>query len=367
MRKKFILQIVLVATLFTVQYAAGKNVPAYSIKIDYKKIYALCLDGNVTPALKMVQRYDVRKLDSTDQKFKAHFEARFKEDGKSVEVDSGKHSEIDRLFSIYMNYWKMSMLDNSKNYDSLLIKQLSGFFGSEYKLPMKRGIVLNEDTMDYFVKKYIKSFGYHTTGWGKTGKFYDLLVWKTEKDTAYSFKVHEEKINTKVVFMENFITLGWEEYATLGKAFPGGWATDKALFCVKEAYDLSSESFLISYLCHEGRHFSDYKLFPKLGSADLEYRGKLTELSLLKEDMFKVINFFIANANANSDNSHSFADYCVIRDLSKQLFKTDFEKNIKKWEALSVEEIQKGAYTVLQENTAALLKQGKGVKKFIKK
>ncbi|MEP7264583.1 MAG: hypothetical protein ABI772_08795 [Bacteroidota bacterium] len=364
----FITQLLLLAScIFTAYYSTGKNVPADSVKVDYKKIYSYCLDGNVQPALKMVQRYDVRKLDSTDQRFKARFEARFKEDGRSVEVDSGKHSEIDRLFSIYMNYWKRSLLDNSKKNDSLLMKQLAGFFASQYKLPMKRNDVLSEDTLDYFVKKYITSFGYHTTGWGRTGKYYDLLVWKTEKDTAYNFKVHEEKIHTKVVFMTDFITLGWEEYATLGRAFPGGWATDKALFCVKESYDLNSESFLISYLCHEGRHFSDYKLFPKLESADLEYRGKLTELSLLKDDLYKTINFFIANANANSDNSHSFADYCVIRDLSRELFKTDFEKNSSKWEALPVEQIQKSAYDILQANTAALLKKGKGVKKFIKK
>ena len=43
---------------------------------------------------------------------------------------------------------------------------------------------------------------------------------------------------------------------------------------------------MISYLAHESRHFEDYQLFPKLKSADLEYRAKLTELSMANETLY---------------------------------------------------------------------------------
>jgi hypothetical protein len=167
--------------------------------------------------------------------------------------------------------------------------------------------------------------------------------------------------------MDDFITVGWEEYATLGIAYPGGWSTREALFCVRKAYDLKSEDFLISYLCHEGRHFMDYKLFPRLTSADLEYRAKLTELSLLKEELIETIELFINNANYESENGHSVANYCVIRDLSKALFKVDFEKDINKWKEVNAGKINKTAYDVLEANTLALKKQGAGVEKYIKK
>ncbi len=66
-------------------------------------------------------------------------------------------------------------------------------------------------------------------GLARPAGLYDLLVWRTEKDTTYSFAVNKDRLTVKVVFMDDFITLGWEEYATLGKLYPGGWATDQAL------------------------------------------------------------------------------------------------------------------------------------------
>ena len=165
--------------------------------------------------------------------------------------------------------------------------------------------------------------------------------------------------------MDDFITLGWEEYATLGRYYPGGWTTTKELYCVKSAYDLKSEKFLISYLAHESRHFADYKLFPKLTSADLEYRAKLTELSLANSSLYQLLDFFIGNANARSENGHSLADYCVIRDLSKSLLNTGFEKDIGKWKQLSPDVINKGAAEILQANTKTLQSFGPSVEHYI--
>ena len=166
--------------------------------------------------------------------------------------------------------------------------------------------------------------------------------------------------------MDNFITLGWEEYATIGRYYPGGWATVKALYCVKKAYDLKSEKFLISYLAHESRHFTDYKLFPKLTSTDLEYRAKLTELSLAQKTLYDLLKFFINNANYDSDNGHSVANYCAIRDLSKALFKVEFEKDINKWKNISTNKINKTAYKILLANTKAMLLIGPYIQKYIK-
>lgn len=168
-----------------------------------------------------------------------------------------------------------------------------------------------------------------------------------------------------VLFMEDFVTLGWEEYATLGNYYPGGWATKDAIYCVKSAYDLKSENFLISYLAHEGRHFIDYKLFPKLESADLEYRAKLTELSLADKTMYELIEFFIQNANFASENAHSVANFCAIRDLSRSIFGIDFEKDISKWKSIRPSKINKAAYKLIQLNTKALQSKGLDVEKFI--
>lgn len=343
---------------------AQKNQPD-SIKMDYEKIYSYCLDGNVSPALTILRSYDSEKLSEKDLKFKTDFENRFRYEEDKSGFTENKISPITELFKIYINYWRLSLIDNSKNYDTLLIQNAAKFLNTNFQ--SENITTFNEDSIDIYTKKYINSLGLHTTGFGKTGKYYDLLVWKTEEDTTYTFKTNDEKINVNVVFMDNFITLGWEEYATLGRHYPGGWATKEKLFCVKSAYDLKSENFMISYLAHESRHFADYKLFPKLMSADLEYRAKLTELSLAQKTLYSTIEFFIKNSNYESDNGHSVANYCIIRDLSRALFKTEFEKDINRWKEISDKEINKTASELLKENTRALNKIGAEVEKYIKK
>lgn len=164
--------------------------------------------------------------------------------------------------------------------------------------------------------------------------------------------------------MKNFLTLGWQEFATFGRSTPGGWATKDALYCVEDAYDLNSEDFLISYLCHEGRHFADYELFPGLHSVDLEYRAKLTELSLLEENLFESLYFFLQNANKTSLNAHSAANYFVIRDLSEQLFDSDFEQDIERWQAKDIIEIHSTSKKLLDRNTRKLKEQETGVSLF---
>lgn len=338
-----------------------------SIKFDYTKIYSLALDGNPKQALPLLEIDLTKKIAQKDLKFKTDFENRFKfEEDKSDFLESRK-SKIDQLLKIYRDYWRFSFLNKEKKNDTLIMKNVSDFLRTNF--PSAEKLTLNEDSINVYQKKYIASLGYHTTGFGKTGSLYDLLVWKTEKDTVYKLNYDKKETPVKVYFMDDFITLGWSEYATLGRYYPAGWATKEALFCVKKAYDLKSETFRVSYIGHEGRHFADYKLFPNLkgvGSADLEYRGKLTELALYSKDgLYKRLQFFINNGNYDSENGHSIAAYCVIRDLSGYLFHTDYEKDLEKWKAVPSKKINKAASEMLKENTKVLQKIP-NVERFIK-
>ena len=338
-----------------------------SIKLDYTKIYSLALDGNPVLALPLLQIDPSKKIATKDLQFKTNFENRFKfKDDQSDFLETRK-SKIDQLLKIYRDYWRFSFLNKEKKNDTLIMKNISDFLKKNF--PSAEKLTLNEDSINVYQKKYIASLGYHTTGFGKTGGLYDLLVWKTEKDTIYKLNYDGKETPVKVYFMDDFITLGWSEYATLGRYYPAGWATKEALFCVKKSYDLKSETFRVSYIGHEGRHFADYKLFPNLkgvGSADLEYRGKLTELSLYSPDgLYKRIQFFINNGNYDSENGHSIAAFCVIRDLSRVLFHNDYEKDLEKWKAIPSKKINEAAAKILEENTKSLQKIP-NVEKFIK-
>jgi len=331
---------------------------------DYTKIYSLCLDANVKPALSLIESNSTKTLSAKDTKFKTEIENRFKfaEDRSTYLED--KKSEISNLHILFHDYWRKSLLDNNKNYDKEFADTLRSFFSAEYAIPKSN---ISDDSLDVYFKKYVESKGLHSVGGiSKTGRLYDMLIWSTQKDTTYTIHLHKEIINVRVVLMDRFISLGWEDYATLGKRYPGGWSTRDALFCVEKSYKLDSEHFLISYLGHEGRHFMDLNAYPKLKSADLEYRAKLTELSLARETLYELIGDFIDNANYDSQNGHSIADYCVIRDLSKQFFHVEFEKDINKWNKISVARINKSAYKILQANTKLLNSKGGNINGFIK-
>ncbi len=82
--------------------------------------------------------------------------------------------------------------------------------------------------------------------------------------------------------------------------------------------------------------------FKLKSSADLEYRAKLTELSLANQSLYQLIEFFIMNANYDSENGHSVANYCAIRDVSKAVFGREFEKDMQQWKSIPVSRINGG-------------------------
>lgn len=302
---------------------------------DSVRFYSYCLDANVSRAMQFVP-----------QRLAPEFEKRFKYENDQSDYLIKHTSSIDSLLVIFHNYWRKSLLDTAKNYDEELATELCQFFHVKNQ-PV--------DSLKETFNTYIKSKDlYATDGIGQVGRLYDLLVWKKQTDTTYSFHINKEPLNVRVVLMQNFVTLGWEEYASLGKFYPGGWAVTDALYCVSDAYDKKSEKFLVSYLAHEGRHLKDYQLFPGIEGKDLEYRAKLTELSMVNGMMYSLINFFISNANKNSVNAHPLADYNVMSDLSKRLFHKEFENDMTKWKAVSVKKINKAANQLLKENSKAM-------------
>jgi len=335
-----------------------------TFSLNYSKIYALGLDGNLQAALPLMD-VDTSLLSKKDKVFKAKFELRFKNATDSSPFISVKEPDFQELLYIFRDYWRNSLLDSTQNFDAQLAREAILFLKNNF-LGLENAEI-TRDSIGSYLSQFIRSKGYFTTkAVQKTGTLYDLLIWKSQKDTTYFFSTKEEVLEIKVVMMKDFVTLGWEEYATLGRYYPGGWTTKNALYCVKDAYNLDSENFLISYLAHESRHFTDYKIFPKLKSTDLEYRAKLTELSLAKTTLFNLIEFFINNSNSNNTNAHSAANYFVIRDLSRILFSSDFERDIQKWKTVKGKKINKMANKLLKINTNSLHEIGTDVENYIK-
>lgn len=324
------------------------------------------MQTDLEPILDIID-VDTTKLNKKDLFFKLRFEDRFKYSTDQNSFNSQPKSSVDSLVNIFKEYWRVALLNPDQNYDSLLMQDLNSFLDVKYTTKAESFILDSCVTnIDSSITDYVSSRGYYSIGLARVGRLYDLLIWKTQIDTIYTFSIKKEEISAKVIFLEDFISLGWGRYATLDKNI-GGWADEEALYCVTESYDIESDEFKIHYLAHEGRHFEDYKIFPNLSGYDLEYRAKLTELSLAQETIFPLIEDFISSANYDDDNQHPVANYVVIKKLSKKLFNSEFEDDIEKWKALDIAVINETAYTLLIENTEELHNEGDDIEFYIKK
>jgi hypothetical protein len=110
----------------------------------------------------------------------------------------------------------------------------------------------------------------------------------------------------------------------------------------------------VSYLTHEGRHFADYQLFPALEQIDLEYRAKLTELVYAEESLLSVLGHFVSAGSLNERAPHAYANECVVRNLSGEIFGEERVAERARWTQVPTDRVHEVARTLLLAHDAAL-------------
>ena len=211
------------------------------------------------------------------------------------------------------------------------------------------------DSLEPALTKLIEPRGYHVL-LGVTSPLRELMLWKSERETRYDVKLPEGNQPVTVVFMDDFASLGWAGFATCDRHHTGGWTKPDRLYAVRSAYDVGSENFRVSYLAHEGQHFSDNHRFPKLERQDqLEYRAKLVELAEADSTTYDLLASFGSNVSQDVSVPHSYANGRVVRDLSRRLFRGAAAPA---WRQASVARINSAAAELLRRDTARLTKAG---------
>lgn len=325
----------------------------------FNKIYPYALRGEMVKVFDLLNSFQAKDLNSKEKTIKARFFKRFIDKTEIYDYKTNQKPVI-KLIVLFHNYWISVMLNKQslKIADSVFTDSLSFYLYNVYYA--QKGIMpsIIKNDLSKYCTEFIESYGYFSNACGKTGQFFDLFIWKGQEKKVYPIRLINDSVNVSVIFMKDFISRGWEYYSTLGRSYVGGWATNTSLFAFDESYNRESEKFRISYLCHEGQHFSDYKNFPKLKQTDLEYRAKLVELAKSEKSTYDLIKIFIAHSYAQKGNAHAFADYCLIRDLSNLIFKNDFEDDINKWLKVSQKTIREKSVELFKKNTRQLIKLG---------
>src|ERR1700689_575660 len=169
---------VLFANFFNVRLF-GQGAAQDSARFDYKKIYSYCLDGDIRSALSLVDSASDRGISNKDLQFKKELESRFKFERDSSNYLLSKRSPLDPLLLIYHDYWRTGLLHPQEHLDSDLVEPVSELLRNGFR--PANDLSVNHDSIDKYEQLYIEHLGFHTAGFSKTGKFFDLLVWKTQK------------------------------------------------------------------------------------------------------------------------------------------------------------------------------------------
>ena len=328
-----------------------------------ERINALALQGDVKQAIAVLDSIPAGELTKQQQRLLDATRKRFIE-GDDPAPPAGSDSGAVGLLRIFQGYWRHALMKTAPDsvLDQKLMADVSAYLKQQYPPAAKLSVKQIQEQIEPLYLGYLTSRG---TEPGKTGNLYDLLVWREQEAKDYKIELPGGVQNVRVVFMDKFLTLGWEEFATFGVSYPGGWTKSDALYCVKSAYNTGSEDFRVSYLTHEAQHFADNARYPKLQQPDLEYRAKLAELCKTDQLKDRLIQDFIVNALDDSTQAHSFADHCLIRDLSRKLFQREYVSDAKQWHGIKPGAINAAAKELLEANSAELDKI-KNVERYIR-
>lgn len=142
---------------------------------------------------------------------------------------------------------------------------------------------------------------------GKTQGYYGPYIWRDTVPTAYQVELPDGTAAYTVNILRDFIFRSWMDYLTFGRYGTGGWASpDGTINCIEQAYDFTSERFLVSLLKHEAQHTVDMKRFPGITPAELEYRAKLVELHYTGDP--GLLQKFLSEADeSKTGDSHAVA------------------------------------------------------------
>lgn len=212
------------------------------------------------------------------------------------------------------------------------------------------GVARDWDAIEPAVRARFAADGQHVL-MGQTGALRELMVWSRQDRRDVAVDLPEGAHTVSVVFMRDFDSLGWSDWATCGRRGTGGWATGEGLHAVVPRYQsLDAEEFRVTFLGHEAQHFADLQRFAKLPPWRLEYRAKLVELVQARVTIDRILKKFGEDQSDDPELPHSHANRLVLRDMRARLGLKDAAE----LRTVDPERRSKAALDLLRRDTARL-------------
>jgi hypothetical protein len=359
MKKRTKIIIILLVAFIALFFYGSKNFE--NDKNHLLHIKTLAANGNVLDAFNEMeenQSFTNPLINIAYNKWKNKFYSRFVNKDEIIEPNTD-NKVVNDISNIYREYWINSSFKKNKQVfsDSILTSNLYDYLQQNGLTDLTRNQL--EKSSFEEVKKVIESQNAYSASF-YLNETYGLKIWDKQAEKKYTIELPLDTLTISVVFIENYLLKGVADFTTMGIGKDGGWSSNsnQSLYCNKGEYDLNSEKFKLSYLKHEANHFVDVLKYPNLSSTDLEYRSKIIELMYCsKETIYKRIAEFINSASSKErTHSHPYANYSLIKGMSKLLFNSEYESEYDKWKNTSVEVINNAAKQLYNQSGSKLLK-----------
>jgi hypothetical protein len=311
---------------------------------------ALALQGDLRSAQLLFSGQQPEAISAGSRELSRQFQSRFVSREEETAPDTGDPL-ADRVISAYRTYWSLALTaEISEQQAGIRLREdLTQILAGQDESSGQ----IRPNEIYPKLKTTLRQRGFHVL-YADAPPLKDLILWKNEEVRKFSVRLTDGTENVDVVFLSDIFSMGWKDYATFGLAFTTGWVEDGRLYCVDWAYDRNSEKFEISYLKHESRHLADFRNFPALSSADLEYRAKLTELAFSSKTTTQLLDDFTSKSARNPDAPHAYANYRVTRDVYRKINDAPMPDSRNPWAKISAAKISRAARSLLETDTQRL-------------
>ena len=316
-----------------------------SIK-EFRTGTSLALQGDIKAALSHLNSVSPDALTLSQRNTWSCIRTRF-QGKKSVSSATGLDKWTAALLAAYRDYWTRVMLKEING--SVAEHQLAAKLAKLASEGISARVAEDMDAIEPALEARIETHGFHAL-FGVTAPMREFMLWRKQTDQTYVVDLPAGQQTVHVVLLDDFISLGWSGYATCDYYHTAGWAKPDRLYAVRQAYDLDSESFRVSYLMHEGQHFSDYQRFPDMKQPDLEYRAKLVELSNAKYTLYDLLDAFAGNESASRATPHSWANRKLMTQLADALLHGQAPSSVA-WKSIAPADINAAARRLFELDT----------------
>jgi hypothetical protein len=314
---------------------------------EFRAAAGLALQGDMKAALKHLDIASPDALNEEQRKTWSCMRDRFRPKAIASTADW-----TQAVLTAYRSYWSRVML--GKETAQAGERELAATLA---KLASEKGQpapVADMDTIEPALQAKLEASGYHAL-FGVTAPMREFMLWRKQTDQTYDVDLPAGRQTVHVVMLDDFASLGWAGYATCDYYHSAGWAKPDRLYAVRAAYDLDSEAFRVSYLAHEGQHFSDYQRFPGMEQPDLEYRAKLVEISRAKSTLYQLLDAFAANESESREQPHPWANHKVVTDLAAAVLH-DQAPSAAAWKSVAPADINAAAERLFDQDTERRLR-----------